>query len=208
MSICLHRRCTQPANPSRTPAVGQHDGLKQQTVLWRCAVAAQLSICGKQKIFSPLLVKISAYCNSVWCLIHEQQKQSSSWTTVPWRWRQHPPPKSRCVVTMKKTYSLTNTVVKVKVTLEQAMAAQSWCRIYVYSFFGLGVRWMVNATPRPLYSREKDPVPIVRETWWAPESVWTGAECVKRTGLRFADRPARSESLYRLSCCGPHYRYC
>jgi len=31
------------------------------------------------------------------------------------------------------------------------------------SFFKLGARWgwMVNATPRPLYSRERDPVPIV-----------------------------------------------
>jgi hypothetical protein len=59
---------------------------------------------------------------------------------------------------MKKTYSLTNTVVKEKVTLEKAMEAQSWSRIYVYSLFDLGLRWewMVNATTRPLYSREKD----------------------------------------------------
>ena len=28
--------------------------------------------------------------------------------------------------------------------------------------------WVVNATPRPLYSRERDPVPIVLEAWWAP----------------------------------------
>jgi hypothetical protein len=27
---------------------------------------------------------------------------------------------------------------------------------------------MVNATPRPLYPREKDPVPIVQEAVWAP----------------------------------------
>ena len=33
-----------------------------------------------------------------------------------------------------------------------------------------------NATPRPLYSREREPVPIVQEVGWAPEPVWTGAE--------------------------------
>jgi hypothetical protein len=29
--------------------------------------------------------------------------------------------------------------------------------------------------------------------------VWTGAENLAPTGIRFPDRPARSESLYRLS---------
>jgi hypothetical protein len=45
-------------------------------------------------------------------------------------------------------------LVKVKFTLEQ---------VYLYSFFNLGTRWgwVVNATPRPLYPRERDPVPIV-----------------------------------------------
>jgi hypothetical protein len=35
---------------------------------------------------------------------------------------------------------------------------------------------MVNVTPRPLYPRERDPVPIVQEAEWAPGPVWTGAE--------------------------------
>jgi hypothetical protein len=26
--------------------------------------------------------------------------------------------------------------------------------------------WMVNSTPRPLYPRERDPVPIVQEAGW------------------------------------------
>jgi hypothetical protein len=30
--------------------------------------------------------------------------------------------------------------------------------------------------PRPLFTPGKDPVPIVQEAGWAPESVWTGAE--------------------------------
>jgi len=35
---------------------------------------------------------------------------------------------------------------------------------------------VVNATPRTLYTQERDPVPIVQEVGWAPEPVWTGAE--------------------------------
>ena len=63
--------------------------------------------------------------------------------------------------------------------------------------------WVVNTTPRPLYPRGKDPVPIVQEAGWAPGPVWTGAENLASTGIRSPDRPARSESLYRLSYRGP-----
>ena len=45
----------------------------------------------------------------------------------------------------------------------------------------------------------KDPVPIVQEARWAPWPVWTGAESLAPTGIRSSERPARSESLYRLS---------
>ena len=44
----------------------------------------------------------------------------------------------------------------------------------------------------------KDPVPIVDEVGWAPGPVWTGAENLSPTGIRSPDRPARSQSLYRL----------
>ena len=60
---------------------------------------------------------------------------------------------------------------------------------------------MVNATPRPLYPG-KDPVPVVQEAGWAPVPVWTGSENLVPTGIRSPDRPARSESLYRLSYPG------
>ena len=53
--------------------------------------------------------------------------------------------------------------------------------------------------PRPLFIPWKDPVPIVQEAGWAPEPVWTDAENLAPTGIRSPDRPARSESLYRLS---------
>jgi hypothetical protein len=36
--------------------------------------------------------------------------------------------------------------------------------------------WVVSATPRPLYRRERNTVPIVQEAGWAPEPVWKGAD--------------------------------
>ena len=47
------------------------------------------------------------------------------------------------------------------------------------------------------------PLPIVKEAGCAPGPVWTGAENLATTGIRYPDRPARSESLHRLSYPGP-----
>jgi hypothetical protein len=79
------------------------------------------------------------------------------------------------------------------------MKAQRGVEVYLYSFFNLGARWgwVVNATPWPLYPRERDPVPIIQEDVCAPGPVWTGAEYLASTGIRSPDRPARSKSLYR-----------
>jgi len=49
---------------------------------------------------------------------------------------------------------------------------------------------------------EKNPEPIVYEAGWAEGPVWTGAENLAPTGIRSAERPSRSESLYRLSYPG------
>ena len=62
---------------------------------------------------------------------------------------------------------------------------------------------MVVATPRPLYPR-RDPVPIASKTGWNPGTVWTGAENLATTGIRYPDRPARSESLYRIRYPPPY----
>jgi hypothetical protein len=45
------------------------------------------------------------------------------------------------------------------------MKAQRGIAVYLYSFFNLGAswRWVVNATPRPLYFRERDLLSIVKE---------------------------------------------
>jgi hypothetical protein len=58
--------------------------------------------------------------------------------------------------------------------------------------------WVVNATPRR-FSPGNDPVHMVQEAGWVTEPVWTGAENLAPTGIRSPDRPACSESLYRLS---------
>ena len=61
------------------------------------------------------------------------------------------------------------------------------------------------SAPRPgHFTPGKDPVPIVQEAGWTPSPVRTGAENLASTGFRSPDRPARSESLYRLSYPGPY----
>jgi hypothetical protein len=60
------------------------------------------------------------------------------------------------------------------------------------------------STPRSgCFTPGKDPVPIAQKAGWAPGPVWTGAENLAPTGIRSPNRPARSESLYRLRYPGP-----
>jgi hypothetical protein len=56
------------------------------------------------------------------------------------------------------------------------------------------MRWTVNDTPRPLYPRERNPVPIVQEAGWTSGPVWTGAENLAPTGIRSLDCPTPRES--------------
>ena len=64
-------------------------------------------------------------------------------------------------------------------------------------------KWGWVSAPRPgRFTPSKDPVPIVQEAGWAPGPFWSGAENLAFTGIRSPDRPARSESLYRLSYPG------
>ena len=55
---------------------------------------------------------------------------------------------------------------------------------------------MVSVTPWPLFTPRKDPAPIVQEAGWALWLVWTGAESLAPTGIRYPDRPARSQLPY------------
>jgi hypothetical protein len=56
------------------------------------------------------------------------------------------------------------------------------------------------SAPRPgRFTPGKDPVPIVQKAGWAPGPVWMCAKNLAHSGIRSPDRPARSQSLYRLS---------
>ena len=57
---------------------------------------------------------------------------------------------------------------------------------------------MVSSTPRPHFTPGKDPVPILQEAGWAPGPVWTDGKSLPHRDS-IPDRPARSQSLYRLS---------
>ena len=100
---------------------------------------------------------------------------------------------------------------KVKCTPVQALrlctgrTAHRGSRSIALLFHDHGTRrgWGIKVTPRPLFTPGKDPVPIVQEhDGWAPGPVWTGAGNFVPTGIRSPDRPARSQSLYRLSYPG------
>ena len=52
---------------------------------------------------------------------------------------------------------------------------------------------MVNATPCPLYHRERTPLPVLWEAEWAIQAALAFAEeCLAHAGIRTSDGPARS----------------
>ena len=57
---------------------------------------------------------------------------------------------------------------------------------------------MVSSTPRPHFTPRKEPVPILQKAGWAPGPVWTGGKSRPHRNS-IPDRPACSQSLYRLS---------
>jgi len=63
---------------------------------------------------------------------------------------------------------------------------------------GTGRGWVVSSRPRPHFTPGKDPVPIFQEVVWAPGPVWTGEKSRPHRDS-IPDRPALSQSLYRLS---------
>ena len=79
------------------------------------------------------------------------------------------------------------------------MESQAGSRGMAVLFLNLGARLgsVFNATPWPLYSRERDPIPIVQEAGWTRGRVWTAAEHLAYIGSRSLDSRALSELLYR-----------
>jgi hypothetical protein len=96
-------------------------------------------------------------------------------------------------------------VIKGKSTPNRLESSEGWGgggRGIALQTLDLGARsgWEVSTTPRPLYPRERPGT----GGWVAPGPVWTCTKILASTGIRSPDRPARSQSLYRLSYPGPY----
>jgi len=91
-------------------------------------------------------------------------------------------------------------IIKVKWSRYKPGASQRVGRGIALLFHDRGTRsgWVVSSTPRPHFTPGKDPVPILQEAGWAPGPVWTGGKSRPHWDS-IPDRPARSQSLYRLS---------
>jgi len=61
----------------------------------------------------------------------------------------------------------------------------------------MGGGWSTSRPGR--FTPRKDPVPILQMAGWTPRPDWTGGENHASAVIGFPYRPARSESLYRLS---------
>jgi hypothetical protein len=62
-----------------------------------------------------------------------------------------------------------------------------------------GDQWSASHPGRTLPPGKTRYPLYVQEAGWAPGPVWTDAENLAPTGIRSPDRPACSQSLYRLS---------
>ena len=97
-------------------------------------------------------------------------------------------------------YIYIHTYIKVKWSRYRPGVAQRVGRGIALLFHDRGTRrgWVVSSTFRPHFTAGKEPVSILVEAGWAPGPVWTGGKSrAHRDSI--PDRPARSQSLYRLS---------
>ena len=90
--------------------------------------------------------------------------------------------------------------VMVKCSRYKPGVAQRLVRGIALLFHDRGTRrgWVDSSTPQPHFTPGKDPVPIVQEVGWATGPVWKGVTSRSHRDS-IPDRPARSQSLYRLS---------
>ena len=97
---------------------------------------------------------------------------------------------------------------KVKWSRSRPGLAQRVGRGIALLFLDRGTRrgWVVSSTPRPHFTPGKDLVPILQEAGWVPGPVWTGGKSRPHRDS-IPDRPARSQSLYRLSYPAHIYIY-
>ena len=103
-----------------------------------------------------------------------------------------------------------STYKNVKCTIVQALrlcigrTVHRGSRCMALPFLDHGTRADEGSAARPdRFTTRKDPVPILQEAGLAAWPVWRGAENLAPTGIRSPYRPARSQSLHRLSHRGP-----
>ena len=110
--------------------------------------------------------------------------------------------------TMFNQISYVKVKKKVKWSRYRPGVAQRVGRGTALLFHDRGTRrgWVISSTPRPHFTPGKDPVPIVQKAGWAPGPVWTGGKSRPHRDS-IPDRPARSQSLYRLRCPPPTHTY-
>ena len=98
--------------------------------------------------------------------------------------------------------------VKVKWSRYRPDVAQRVGRGIALLFHDRGNRrgWVVSSTLRPHFTPAKDPVPVLQETGWALGPVRAGGKSRPHRGS-IPDRPARSQSLYRLSYPAHHFQW-
>jgi len=101
---------------------------------------------------------------------------------------------------MKQKHALHTIIYNVKWSCYRPGVAQRVVRGIAVLFHNRGTRrrWVVSRTPRPQFTPEKDPVPILREAGWAAGPVWTGRKSHPHQDS-IPEFPARSQSLYQLS---------
>jgi hypothetical protein len=58
---------------------------------------------------------------------------------------------------------------------------------------------VLSFTPRPLYLRKGDPLPIVQEGRWSPGPVWTDADSFHRDSVPGPSRPQQAAIPTELS---------
>jgi hypothetical protein len=96
-------------------------------------------------------------------------------------------------------YYLVRTIKKVH-TITGHEGPRGGSRGIALLILNLGARRGGWSAPRPCrFTPGKDLVSIVQEAGWAPGPVWKCAKKLAPTGIRFPDRSACSQSLYRLS---------
>jgi hypothetical protein len=79
---------------------------------------------------------------------------------------------------------------------------------YSSTVFNLGTKWGgVNATPRPLYPREISGTHCTGGCVGPSAGLDRCGKCRPLTVIRSPDRPACSESLYRMGYPGPQHNY-